>query len=194
MTAWLSIPLRPPPSQAVKSAQARLRTFDAYLKTEGGEPDAGDAAKRVGLAKAVDDAKAAVDNAKAASKDPEDMLRAALDRATAAKRKMEAEGKKMVKCKEEELNDTYFELGEELHAALGHVAAARLEGSSDLALEADLLLEADLALEGSPPASPCCELATLAMLATGGEEASETRELVMQREARGARGARRARK
>ena len=49
-----------------------------------------------------------------------------MDRTTAAQRKMEAEGKKMVKCKEdqdrlqerlEQLNDTYFELVEELQAA-----------------------------------------------------------------------------
>ena len=60
-------PAPPLPAQAVKAAQARLRTFDAYLKAaEGGEPDTADAEKRVRLAKVVDDAKATVDSAKTA--------------------------------------------------------------------------------------------------------------------------------
>ena len=49
---------------------------------------------------------------------------------------------------------------EELHAALGHVAVARLEGSSDLPVEGER------PLKGSPPASPCCEPASLATPAT----------------------------
>ena len=76
-------PTQPLPTQAVKSAQARLRAFDAYyLKTKGGEPDTGEATKRAEHAKAVDDAKAAVHG----TKDPDDLLRAAMDRATAAKK------------------------------------------------------------------------------------------------------------
>jgi len=124
------------PAQALKAAQARLRRFDVFLKGEGGEPAPEDAAKRAGMAKAVDEAKAAVDNAKTAAQDPDDVLRASMDRAAATKRRMDLHGEKMVKCRQEQerlvdqmetLNKEYFDMEVELRAAEEEREALQLQ-------------------------------------------------------------------
>ena len=119
-------PAPPLPAAAVKAAQASVRQYDAYLKGLGGVATEAQTAEKARLAKAVDDAKAAVTSAKAAATTPDDRLRAAMDRADGAKRKMDLKGIEMVKCREEqeklvlqmeEINKAYFDLGEELRAA-----------------------------------------------------------------------------
>ena len=116
-------PAPPLPAAAVKAAQASVRQYDAYLKGLGGVATEAQTAERARLVKAVDDAKAAVTSAKTAATTPDDRLRAAMDRADSAKRKMELKGIEMVKCREEQeklvlqmedINKVYYDLVEEL--------------------------------------------------------------------------------